>query len=151
MALSRDHLMAIFTGCQQLERFVLNCDIWCDSPVDDQLLGHLRRSCPHLAHLDLCPGNFQTTDQSLQILATFPALHYVRLVEFSGITELGLMHFLRRTPSLAKCTIEDCCDIHSENMIDFVRNLYFGKPGSHSPVTKILILLFHRRESEPST
>ncbi|KAH9392993.1 hypothetical protein TYRP_006092 [Tyrophagus putrescentiae] len=136
----REHLSAIFSGCPLLSRLVLNCDIWCDSPVDDQLLGDLRRCCPLLEHLDLCPGNYQTTDACLAVMATFPRLRTLRLVEFSGITEAGLMAAIRwlisssRTSSssqqqqLVSFTVEDCCDIDVQRVMDGLRRLHAEHP-----------------------
>lgn len=131
MALSREHLLAIFSGCGQLTRLVLNCDIWCDSPLDDALLIHLRRTCPHLEHVDLCPGNYQTTDASLLALATFPSLKFLRIVEFSGITEAGLMAALRAnfdaSGQLASWSVEDCCDVNVQRMVDCLERLHLGE------------------------
>lgn len=131
MALSREHLMAIFSGCAQLTKIVLNCDIWCDSPVDDALLAHLRRCCPHLEHLDLCPGNYQTTDASLAVLATFPQLRFLRIVEFSGITEAGLMAAIRANctsgQKLVSWSVEDCCDVDVRRMVDCLKMIHSGK------------------------
>lgn len=151
MALSREHLSAIFSGCPLLSRLVLNCDIWCDSPVDDQLLGDLRRCCPLLEHLDLCPGNYQTTDACLAVMATFPRLRSLRLVEFSGITEAGLMAAIRwlisssRTSSssqqqqLVSFTVEDCCDIDVQRVMDGLRRLHAGKGGGKKGKRQIMI------------
>lgn len=160
MALSREHLSAIFSGCPLLSRLVLNCDIWCDSPVDDQLLGDLRRCCPLLEHLDLCPGNYQTTDACLAVMATFPRLRTLRLVEFSGITEAGLMAAIRRwfmMPSsasttssssssqqqqLVSFTVEDCCDIDVQRVMDGLRRLHAGKEGERRKGKRQIMITF---------
>lgn len=144
MALSRDHLMAIFVGCNKLERFVLNCDIWCDSPLDDQLIYFMRQSCPSLSHLDLCPGNFQTTDESLHLFASFSQLRYIRIVEFNGVTEIGLMHLVQRTATLRKCIVEDCCDINPDKMISFVKSLYYGTELISTVVNAIRLFIINQ-------
>lgn len=131
MALTNEDLVTIFTGCNQLRRFVFNCDIWCDSPLDDHVISEMRKYCPRMRHVDLCPGNFQTTNECLQTLATLPELHYLRIVEFSGIDERGLLFMLRMaSEKLAECVVEDCCDINVAHFATMLEPIYQGKEST---------------------
>lgn len=128
MALTKDNLSNIFNGCNSLRKFVLNSDIWCDSPLDDQVINQMHKCCPLLEYIDLCPGNFQTTNNCLEKFASFASLSYLRIVEFSGINENGLINMLRKaSDSLTHCNIEDCCDINPRNFANSLQPLVNSK------------------------
>lgn len=125
MALGGTTLSSIFNGCSALEKLVINCDIWCESPFDDNLLEAMVDACPHLMSVDLCPGNFTTTDKSLRSLARLLRLRHLRLVEFNGITGDGLVELVMTCCStLRKLVIEDCCDLDTARFIDQLRAIY---------------------------
>lgn len=127
MAFTKEQLVNIFIGCNRLKKFVFNSDICCDTPWDDQLIGNMRKYCPNLEYLDLCPGNYQTTDFSLNIISTFPNLKYLKIVEFNGITQQGISKLLSKLDSLNQCIIEDCCDIDQYLLTNLFYNLHQGK------------------------
>lgn len=110
MSLTSTHMMAIIHGCAKLKKLVINCDVWCDSTISDTVLTQLSKYCPQLNHLSLCPGNFQTTDLSLDALAMLP-LEVLSFTSFPSLTENGIINLINRCKSLNQLYFEDCFQI----------------------------------------
>lgn len=104
-------LLEILRGCPNLERLVFDSKNGFECPFDDRMFERMKLYCPKMTSLTINPGDFSTTNCSLQILATFPHLKRLKLIDFPAINSEGILSLLKQSRTITDLIIQDCCYI----------------------------------------
>lgn len=120
------HFDTILKNCENLTEFVLNLDPFdFESIINDQFVQQLVNDCPNLSRLQLGPGSALTTNSSFESISSLNKLTQLKLIEFVGTSQAGIINLVSESRSLRRVEFDDCCQIEldsfSRSMLDLHR------------------------------
>ncbi|UXI17369.1 uncharacterized protein NH340_JMT03312 [Sarcoptes scabiei] len=123
------HFDTILKNCENLTEFVLNLDPFdFESIINDQFVQQLVNDCPNLSRLQLGPGSALTTNSSFESISSLNKLTQLKLIEFVGTSQAGIINLVSESRSLRRVEFDDCCQIELDSFSRSMLDLHRANP-----------------------